>query len=209
MLSKNAFTFCLMTLGLWVGMGASAQTVYRSVDANGRVTFSDLPPSNASQVVPQGTAREGASPNITLPYALRTVVGKYPVTLYTSDDCAPCDEGRNLLRARGIPFAEKTVTKPEDVESLKRLSQSSSLPLLTVGTHQLKGFAAAEWQQYLSFAGYPQTSQLPATYRNPAPAPLVALQAPVAPAAPASAPEPTAPAVRLPPPPPNPAGIRF
>lgn len=209
MLSKNTFTLCLMTLGLWVGMGASAQTVYRSVDANGRVTFSDLPPSGASQVMPQSTAREGASPNATLPYALRTVVGKYPVTLYTSDDCAPCDEGRNLLRARGIPFAEKTVTKPEDVESLKRLSQTTSLPLLTVGTHQLKGFAAAEWQQYLSFAGYPQTSQLPATYRNPAPAPLVALQAPVTPAAPASAPQPTVPAVRLPPPPPNPAGIRF
>lgn len=187
---------------------ATAQTVYRSVDANGRVTFSDLPPSNARQVAPIAAGRDSASPSSSLPFELRSVVAKYPVTLYTSADCAPCDDGRTLLRTRGVPFAEKTVSKPEDVESLKRLSNTTSLPLLTVGSHQLKGFASSEWSQYLSFAGYPDTSALPATYRNPAPSPLVAVQPPVA-AAPASAPAAPAPVVPLPPPPPNPAGIRF
>lgn len=193
------------------GLGTSgiAQTVYRSVDANGHITFSDLPPSNAKQVTPVGAGRDGASPSASLPFELRSVVGKYPVTLYTSADCAPCDEGRTLLRTRGVPFAEKTVSKPEDVESLKRLANTTSLPLLTVGAHQLKGFASSEWAQYLSFAGYPETSQLPTAYHNPPPSPLVAVQTPVTPAAAASAPPIAAPLAPLPPAPPNPAGIRF
>jgi len=187
----------------------SAQTVYRSVDANGRVTFSDLPPNNAKQVPPVGMARDGTNPNVSPPFELRSVVDKYPVTLYTSADCAPCDDGRALLRTRGVPFAEKTVSKPEDVESLKRLSNATSLPLLTVGSHQLKGFSSGEWTQYLGLAGYPETSQLPAAYRNPPPTPLVAVQTPVNPAASASAPTAAAPVAPMPPAPPNPAGIRF
>jgi len=187
----------------------SAQTVYRSVDANGRVTFSDLPPNNAKQVTPVGMDRDGTTPNVSLPFELRSVVDKYPVTLYTSADCAPCDDGRALLRTRGVPFAEKTVSKPEDVESLKRLSNATSLPLLTVGSHQLKGFSSGEWTQYLGLAGYPETSQLPAAYRNPPPTPLVAVQTPVNPAASASAPTAATPVTPVPPAPPNPAGIRF
>lgn len=186
---------------------ASAQTVYRSVDGNGHVTFSDLPPSNARQVAQLAAGRDSASPGASLPFALRSVVEKYPVTLYTTSDCAPCDEGRALLQTRGVPYTEKTISTSEDVESLKRLGNTTSLPLLTVGTHQLKGFASGEWAQYLSFAGYPASSTLPATYRNPAPSPLVAVKTPVTPPPAAKAPATTAPVV--PAPPPNPAGIQF
>lgn len=209
--TARAFTAAALALtgAILATANATAQTVYRSVDANGRVTFSDLPPSNARQVAPIAAGRDSASPSGSLPFELRSVVAKYPVTLYTSADCAPCDDGRTLLRTRGVPFTEKTVSKPEDVESLKRLSNTTSLPLLAVGAHQLKGFASGEWAQYLSFAGYPETSALPATYRNPAPSPLVAVQPPAAAAAPASAPAEPATVAPLPPPPSNPAGIRF
>ncbi len=190
---------------------AAAQTLYRSVDATGRVTFSDLPPKDAKQLAPAGVAGNDHSANVTLPYELRAVVGKYPVTLYTSADCRPCDDGRSLLRARGVPYVEKTIATAEDAQTLKRLGNATSLPLLSVGTQNIKGFAASEWQQYLSFAGYPESSRLPAGYRAPAPTPLVdvPVSAPVAtPASATTAPAP-AQAVRQAPPPANPAGIRF
>lgn len=193
--------------------GVQAQTVYRIVGPDGRITFSDRPPSSASQVAPVGSGgADATAQNATLPYALRQVVAKYPVTLYSGNDCAPCDEGRNLLRARGVPFAEKTVSSADDVQALQRLANTSALPLLTIGAQQLKGFAAADWQQFLGIAGYPATSQLPASYRNPSPQPLVALQAAPAARAAASAPEPTQPAPTPVPPrisPSNPAGIQF
>ncbi len=190
-----------------------AQTVYRIVGPDGKITFSDTPPAAPATVV--GTSGKstdaGSAAGTALPFELRQVVSKYPVTLYTSSNCAPCNSGRTLLSSRGVPFTEKTVTTPDDAQALQRISGESSLPFLTIGGQQIKGYADSEWTQFLNAAGYPQTSVLPAGYRNPAAAPLVAVQKP----APAATPE-TAPtdAHALPSAPPatnpsNPAGIRF
>ena len=86
-----------------------------------------------------------------------------------------------MLSARGVPFTEKTVTSNEDVEALKRLAGASSVPFLTIGGQQLKGFSEVEWSQFLDAADYPKTSQLPASYRQPPATPLVAAQQPQAP----------------------------
>ena len=58
------------------------------------------------------------------------------------------------------------VTQP-DIEALKRISGESSLPLLTLGSQQLRGLVEREWNQYLDLAGYPAVSQLPPGYRFP------------------------------------------
>lgn len=89
-------------------------------------------------------------PTPSLPYALRQVVGRYPVTLFTSKDCAPCDEGRTLLRSRGIPFTEKTVTRFETPKRSSAWRTTLALPLLTLGGQQIKGYSSGEWTQYLN-----------------------------------------------------------
>lgn len=202
--------------GLLLGAAAaSAQTVYRILGPDGRVTFSDQPPPNAAAQAASPSGTRGASPAAgpALPYALQQVANRFPVTLYTGSDCAPCDSARQLLLSRGVPFAERTVRSDEDVEALKRLSGDASLPFGSIGRQQLKGFSDLEWTQFLDAAGYPKSSQLPSQYR-PAPAtPLVATRAP------APAPTPAAPdaqTVRTPDPqapvrasPANPAGITF
>jgi glutaredoxin len=202
----------LSALALLLAAGAAlAQPVYRHVDKNGKVTFSDQPPAaNAQPAAPRSGIATGESP--ALPYELRQAAQRYPVTIYTSEGCGPCGAGRSLLVTRGIPFEERTVKSNEDVEALQRLSGQASLPLLSIGTQQLKGFSDAEWSQYLDAAGYPRSAQLPPGYRNPPAQPLVAVQAPPAPnarpAAPAPAPSP-APAAADGPTPSNPAGIKF
>ncbi|MDO9358924.1 MAG: glutaredoxin family protein [Polaromonas sp.] len=192
---------------------AQAQAVFRIVGPDGKVTFSDQPPpatSNA-RVTTAPTDGSRAGGNTTLPFELRRVAGQYPVTLYTGDNCGPCGSARSLLSSRGIPFSEKTVTTPDDTQALQRLSGATALPFLTIGSQQLKGFSDAEWTQFLDAAGYPKSSLLPASYRQPAATPLVAINAPPAPAARGGAPAPSSePAPALPPPTAdNPAGIRF
>lgn len=191
---------------------ALAQPVYRHVDKSGKVTFSDQPQAADAQAgAPRGSGAGGAGP--ALPYELRQVAQRYPVTIYTGEECSPCAAGRSLLVTRGIPFEERTVKANEDVEALQRLSGQASLPLLTIGSQQLKGFSDAQWSQYLDAAGYPKSAQLPAGYRNPPAQPLVAVQAaPAAPATPVAAPAPApvpAPAAPSGPTPSNPAGIKF
>lgn len=195
---------------------AFAQQVYRQVDANGKVTYSDQPPS-ARNAQPAQSARGGAVNSLpaesALPYELRQVAQRYPVTLYTRDECQPCDAGRTLLSTRGVPFTEKTVKTAQDSEALQRQTGQNSLPALSVGSQQLVGFQDSEWTRYLDAAGYPASSRLPSTYRNAPATPLVAAVNAAPPAAPAvAAPAPAAPA-SVPPPagptPDNPAGIRF
>jgi len=202
------------TLGLLLVAGwAAAQPVYRSVDANGKVSFSDqlAISSGASAAKATTTVSNADTANESLPYEVRQIAERYPVTIYTGTDCAPCLAGRSLLVTRGIPFSERTVTTREDSESLQNLSGQRSLPLLGVGTQLLKGFSDVEWSQYLDAAGYPPSSLLPARYRNPPASPLVVLQAVPVPALksnPARLPAPRA-VPGAAPNPNNPAGIRF
>lgn len=193
-----------------------AQTLYRIVGPDGRVTFSDKPPAAAAKVTPlSADGKDTGASGAGLPYELRQVAAKYPVTLFTSKECMPCDEGRTLLRSRGIPFTEKTVNSNEDADSLKRLADTSSLPLLTIGSQQIKGYSAPEWSQYLNAAGYPEKSKLPASYRYAEPSPLVAAKPAESATSPAKAPDvrpktsaPDTPAAsRVSPN--NPAGIQF
>ncbi|MEZ2297410.1 glutaredoxin family protein [Variovorax sp. RCC_210] len=190
--------------------GAMAQPVYRQVDKNGKVTFSDRAPTASTE--PGSGAQGGPSSpaNAGLPYEIRQVVQRYPVLLYTGEDCSPCGTARTLLVTRGVPFDERTVKSNEDIEALQRLSGQGSVPLLTIGSQQLKGFSDAEWSQYLDAAGYPKSNSLPAGYRNGLARPLVAQQAAPAPRAPATpATQSVPPAPSSEPSPSNPAGIKF
>lgn len=198
-----------------LALAVQAQQVYRSVGPDGKVTFSDRAPATGADAAQAGDGQRsgGNGSNDALPYQLRQVATRFPVTLYTSTDCVPCNSARNLLVNRGIPFTERTVASNEDIDALKRLGGEASLPFGTIGGQQLKGFSDNEWSQYLDAAGYPAQSQLPPSYRRPAPTPLVAVTAkPVAPAetAPAPAARPAAPVSpatgRTPA---NPAGIIF
>ena len=174
----------LLALAVVAGSLASpllqAQQVYRIVGPDGKVTFSDRPPPvsvSNTKTSEANTSGAGNAVAAGLPFELRQVALKYPVILYTADNCAPCIAGRSMLTSRGIPFSEKTVTTGGDTEALQRLSGETSLPFLTIGSQQLKGFSDAEWTQFLNAAGYPKSSVLPASYRPPAPAPLVTIAA--------------------------------
>ncbi len=196
--------------------GAQAQAVYRIVGPDGKVTFSDRAPADPSArptttgaAPAAGSAGAGAG----LPLELSRVAQRFPVTLYTGNDCAPCSSARSFLVSRGIPFTERTVNSNADIDALQAASGSSALPFGTIGAQRMVGFSEGEWTQYLDVAGYPKQSQLPANYRRPTATPLVAVAAPAAAAAPAS--EATASPRARPAPstegpsPTNPAGIRF
>lgn len=211
--AKFLLTSALLTL---VAPQLQAQTIFRIVGPDGRVTFSDKQPNTGDKTTALGAGGRAAATGTEsdgLPFELRQIASRYPVTLYTGDNCVPCGTGRAFLVSRGIPFAERTITTPQDAEALQRVSGESSLPLLMIGGQQIKGFSDSEWSQFLDAAGYPKTSQLPAGYRHPAPSPLVAVQKPapvqqaernqgnVAPEAERSSPPAVSPS--------NPAGIRF
>jgi glutaredoxin len=194
-----------------VAVASFAQSVYRIVGPDGKVTYSDKPPVESSaKVTSAAAASGGGSASAALPFELRQVAQKYPVTLYTGENCGPCQSARSLLTSRGVPFVEKTVITPADAQALQSLSGENSLPFGTIGSQQLKGFSDSEWTQFLNAAGYPAKSVLPTSYRQSAATPLVAVAAaPSATRAPATPVRAAAPAPQATPATANPSGIRF
>jgi glutaredoxin len=145
-----------------------AQQIYKSIDKNGRVTYSEIPPTPGSENKLTGESVQNAA----LPYALQQVVNRYPVTLYTATDCAPCISARLMLTQRGVPFTERTISSNEDVAAYKKINNDNNFPLATIATQQLKGYEETEWTKYLDAAGYPKTSTLPRNYRHAEATPL-------------------------------------
>jgi glutaredoxin len=139
-----------------------AQQVYKSIDKNGRVTYSETPPLPGS-----GDKLTGDSaPTASLPYSLQQVASRYPVTLYTTADCGPCINARLMLTQRGVPFKELTVSSNEDIAAYKKLNSDNNFPLVTIAAQQLKGYEETELTKYLDAAGYPKSSTLPRNYKN-------------------------------------------
>ncbi len=107
---------------LSMASGVQAQPIYKIIGPDGKVTWSDKPPENAQQgkVASTGVGAAAANPSSSLPLELRPIASKYPVVLYTTTQCAPCDTGRTILTVRGVPFTERTVITPDDRASLQR-----------------------------------------------------------------------------------------
>ena len=183
----------LTLLALAAALPALAQ--YKVVGPDGKITYTDrpvAPPAGGQVQTLRAATAAAAAARAPLPLELRAVAERFPVTLFTSSDCAPCDTGRQLLQMRGIPFAEKTVSTEDDIAALQRLSGGRTVPALTVGTQALRGLLDADWHGLLDLAGYPKESKLPRGWSAGPAVPLVA-RAPVPEPAPAAAPAPTVP----------------
>lgn len=182
---------CALVLAAAAPLAVQAQ--YKVVEPDGSITYTDRPPPGAK--VTAISARTGTVPlsqDGDLPFDLRQVAGRYPVTLYTTSECPPCDSGRQLLQQRGIPYAERSVSTDEDAAALERAVGGRTLPSLSIGGQGLRGFGATDWTAYLDAAGYPRTSRLPRGWQPPAVTPLTARAAPPTRAAAAPAPAPRA-----------------
>ncbi len=199
----------------WVGAALlvltalPASALYKVVQPDGSVTYTDRPPATGNaRVTPLGRNLEPAAPEPSLPLELRQAMQRYPVTLYTAQGCQPCDAGRSLLRARGVPYTERVVATDEDAQALERLVGGRTVPALTIGTQALRGLSETDWAGYLDAAGYPRESRLPRGWQPPAATPLVERVTPTA----RPAPQPAAPApapAAAPEPPPAPGSVRF
>ena len=141
-------------------LGALAQTnVYRWVDKDGSVHFSDTPPVEEAKSLSQKRMGGGYGDESQLPYATQIAMKRNPVTLYTADDCGPpCGNARDLLSQRGIPYSERNAqTDAAAKEALRDLAGTLEVPFLLVGDSKFKGFDKDVWNSALDTAGYPRT----------------------------------------------------
>ena len=183
----------------------AAQAQYKVVGPDGKVTYTDRAPSTTEGRTTPVKSDTGRASDPSLPFALRQVATRFPVTLYTTKECGEaCAQGRSLLARRGVPYVERIAETSEDREAWPRLVGGSEAPVLKVGEQTLRGFAPLGWDETLDVAGYPRQSLLPANYAQLPALPLTERRPP--PPQERAVPQPAAPQsdTRS-----NPSGIRF
>lgn len=164
---RSRLILCMVFAAAAAHAAHAQPLLYKWIGADGKVNYTDKPPPASAvrlETKPLAGAVAGGSE---LPFELAEAARNHPVTLYTTANCLPCDEGRKLLGERGIPFSEKTVNSNEDIAQLRKVSGDRQLPLLIIGRNRQQGFEPSNWQTALSAAGYPETSRLPRNYINP------------------------------------------
>ena len=137
---------------------ASAQAdTYRWTDAAGQTVVADTPPpGKVKGVVKNGGTAEPADIRS---FATKKAAEAFPVILFTTADCInECKNARDLLNGRGVPFTEKMLVKPEEVEELKQLVGDAFVPSLKVGNQRFRGFEAGAYNNLLDLANYPKSA---------------------------------------------------
>lgn len=148
----------LALLFILLSYGVQSGELYRWVDANGKVTYGDKAPMDATQIESKKFSGSELSGN-SISYEMRRAHQNFPLTLYVSESCREyCDQARKLLSTRGIPFSEKNLKTQQEIDAFKELSGGSSVPTLGIGKNFLQGFQAGQWHRELDMVGYPKTA---------------------------------------------------
>ncbi len=152
----------LFILLLFISPLLQAGEVFRWTDEKNTVHYSDQPPPASAK---QSTRIKGGGNVIDVDkesYEARIARDKNPVVLF-ANACGPiCDQARDHLNKRGIPFSVKDPSKePEIALELKKLVGSLEVPVIVVGKTHQKGFEPSSWDSLLDTAGYPKTPLIP------------------------------------------------
>lgn len=135
-----------------------AQQVYRWVDAEGRVQYSDQPPPPGTKGVQEKNVSGSSIQNNELSLVAQDAQKKNPVTIYVSECGESCDAAKAYLGKRGIPH---TIVDPtRTIELNKRFREETGgtvVPVIKIGEKRLSGWSESAWASALDTAGYPKT----------------------------------------------------
>lgn len=177
-------TLSVAALALSLATGSlSAAQLYRWVDDKGRVEWRDTPPPSTARNVEQRTVTGNTIDTSAIPFSVQQAMKSHPVTLWAFDCGEHCTNARAHLARRGVPHTERNAQK--DFDALQKATGSTEVPVLIVGSVQIKGYLESSWDAALDTAGYPRTPY-PGMKTKPA-ATAKAADTPAKPAAPGTA----------------------
>jgi glutaredoxin len=129
--------------------------IYRWIDSQGKVHYSDNPPPDAAakQIKVKTNSIEGTAIAYTADDA-PLAQAKDRVRIFTAAWCGYCKRAKAYLSARGIPFEEIDVETTERGRSEFAQIGGRGVPVIFVGTQRMDGFDAQALGAMLSAAHY-------------------------------------------------------
>ena len=174
-MKRSRHTYLILIVFIFLGLVPySVAELYKWVDANGVVHFSDQPHKEDPNDIPIETRpsvkskpsvkiapdpiKQPATP-LPVPFPARAPVANPPTPAYSDGDvelfvtrnCRYCTMARNYLNAKGVPFTEYDVQKDKAaLQRKRRLYPRRGGPLAVINGQTILGFSPADYEAALA-----------------------------------------------------------
>lgn len=158
------FLFLMLAVGLLLTIPSlSDAAIYKWVDKNGTVHFTDSPPpsgSNAKEINPEPNRLEGygkvpenrpAPRGRALPQATKIAHADLPIVeLFVTSWCGYCKKAEAYFKKRKIPFVKYDIEKDRQAARRKAsLTQSRGVPFVLIGEVGIPGYSEEAFDRAL------------------------------------------------------------
>lgn len=133
---------------------AHAQTMYKIVTPDGRVVYTDHPPTQGKVLK---TLTADSAPTSALPTSAAEQLGKLQalrsgaptsgVVLYSAAWCGYCAKAKAWLASKGIAYREIDIDTPDGLASYAQAGGGRGVPLLVAGGRRVQGFSPGAYDQ--------------------------------------------------------------
>jgi glutaredoxin len=154
-LRNHHHLWLLLTATAVASSGAMGESVYRSISPDGRVVYSDQPPSTGkvqkvysfdnlpASPVPAAVQRFRQELESSMTKKLSTKsTSTTGNQLFVASWCGYCRKAKAYLNERGIPYQETDIDTPEGGQRFALAGGGGGIPLLFSNGQRLQGFSA-------------------------------------------------------------------
>jgi glutaredoxin len=154
-----------LLLLLLCAVAVPAQTVYKSVGADGQVVYSDKPPATGRI---EKTMRFENLPSSALPASASSYVEQLKrmhardaaqaaaappqrgVVLYSAPWCGYCRKAKAWLADKGVAYRDFDVETPDGAAAFARAGGGGGIPVIVADGRRLSGFSSAAYDALLA-----------------------------------------------------------
>jgi glutaredoxin len=154
---KKILFLLLISAGLSLSTGAVSAEIYKYVDADGKIHFTDDPPTESGaekmRLHPTNTIESGAASLLHPAQSSPADIDAPKVELFVTSWCGYCKKAEAYLRKKGVAFTSYDIEK--DLQAAKRkdsLTSKRGVPFALIGAQKLTGFSEASYAQALQAA---------------------------------------------------------
>jgi len=128
--------------------------IYKTVDKNGRVIFTDKPTAKAEQVEVDTEANtadglSGSAYSKANDIKSKKSAKQKSVVMYSTSWCGYCAKARAHMQSRGIKYKEYDIEKSESHKRKYKQLGGSGVPFFVVGKETMGGFSPSKLEAML------------------------------------------------------------
>lgn len=159
MITRILRTFSTFMLCVAACSVTAAQTLYKSVDSDGRTIYSDKPPTSGKL---EKTLDARKLPNTAIPpetlrelerlrnEGKRTATSLAGVVLFSASWCGYCRQAKAHLAQRGVSYREFDIDTPEGRAAFVQAGGGGGVPLLVKDGEKIRGYSRGSYEALLA-----------------------------------------------------------